>query len=75
MKWPQFIFTSLVIATVVIDVVMINIFGVQGSLSQWVRDMAHTSPYAILVIGVLLGHFFANMDTKPRDLTKKVPPQ
>lgn len=75
MKWPQFICTVLLLGLLAVDVVLVSVFGVRGSISQWMRDMGYSSPVFLLGLGYLLGHFFGDMDTTPRDLTKKEPPQ
>lgn len=48
----------------IVDAVLVNQHGVDGSISRWVQDTGYASPVFVLMIGFLLGHFFGYMPPK-----------
>ena len=61
MKLTKFIMTATMIVLALYDLVAVQFFGIDGSVSRWFQNTGFNQPFIVLVIGFLLGHFFGYM--------------
>lgn len=59
-KTAFFCTIGLIIASIY-DLIAVQRFGVDYSISRWFQEVGLNSPFLILCIGYLLGHFFGFM--------------
>lgn len=58
MKWTAWIFLGVFVAAAIYDGVIVYTCGVDASISRFMQNAGHDSPFIVLVCGYLAGHFW-----------------
>lgn len=66
MSLTRLLMTIAVIVASIYDLIVVTIGGVDMSLSRWFQTIGYASPFQLIVLGYLLGHFFGYMPFKYR---------
>jgi hypothetical protein len=65
MTYTRLICTILIIALGIYDGVMVALYGIDGSVSRYFQDIGYGSPFVLITLGYILGHFFGWMTPNP----------
>lgn len=65
MSYAGLVCTITMIVLGITDAILVNRFGVEGSLSRWLQSTAFSSPVFTFMMGFLAGHLFGPLYPRP----------